>query len=80
METGFIILAIVGMVIGVVVGLVIGKVGQKPNRTQGVIYAYYDDDNNKPSLLLEYSVPIDDIASRKRVSFDVAVIRQDSRK
>ena len=80
METGFIVLAVVGMLVGIVVGLVIGKIGQKPNRTQGVIYAYYDDDNDKPSLLLEYCVPIDDIASRKRVIFDVTVIRKDSRK
>lgn len=75
METGFIILAIVGLVVGVVIGLLIGKSRRKPDETQGTIYAYYGGDGDAPSLLLEYSVPIDDIASRKRVIFDVSVIQ-----
>ena len=74
METGFIILVIVAMIVGVIIGFIIGKARRKPDDTQGVIYAYYDDQSDKPSLLLEYSVPIDDIASRKRVTFDVTII------
>ena len=80
METGYIILTIVGLVMGVLIGLLINKSKWKPNKSQGTIYAYYGDAGEGPSLLLEYSVPIDDIASRKHVAFDVKVIRQDSRK
>ena len=80
METGYIILTIVGLVLGVLIGWIIGRSGQKSDSTQGTIYAYFGGGRDNPSLLLEYSVPIEDIASRKRVSFDVAVIGQDSRK
>lgn len=79
METGFVVLLIVAMLVGVFLGIFISrsrKTSRKTSReTQGVIYAYYDNTGNNPSLLLEYSVPIDDIASRKQVTFDVAVIR-----
>lgn len=74
METGFIILVIVAMIVGVAIGFIIGKSRRKADDTQGVIYAYYDDQSDEPLLLLEYSVPIDDIASRKRVTFDVTII------
>ena len=76
MEAGFIILTaltILALVIVFVLGIIKNK---NPNETQGVIYAYYSEQNIEPSLLLEYSVPINDIASRKRVTFDVKVIRQ----
>ena len=76
METGFVVLLVVlSIVVGAVFGVLIEKSRKRPYKTQGTIYAYYDDDNSNPSLLLEYGVPIDDIASRKQVVFDVSVIR-----
>ena len=74
METGFVVLLILAAtVLGIVIGVTIGR--RRIRETQGVIYAYYDNTGNGPSLLLDYSVPIDDIASRKQVVFDVSVIR-----
>ena len=76
METGFVVLLVVlSIVVGAVFGVLIEKSRKRLYKTQGTIYAYYDDDNSNPSLLLEYGVPIDDIASRKQVVFDVSVIR-----
>lgn len=76
METGFIVLlAILSIVIGAVIGVLIERHRKKLYKSQGTIYAYYDDDNSNPSLLLEYGVPIDDITSRKQVVFNVSVIR-----
>lgn len=75
MEAGFVILIVItALILGIVAGIMITR-AKNPDETQGVIYAYYRENENKPSLLLEYSVPIDDIASRKRVVFDVTVIR-----
>lgn len=75
MELGFVILiAVTILVLGTV--LVLGLVkNKKQDNTQGIIYAYYNEQNIEPSLLLEYSVSINDIASRERVTFDVKVIR-----
>lgn len=76
METGFIML-LVGLVAGILVGYLINK---RSNKTQGVIYAYCGERDRDPSLLLEYSVPIEDITLRKRVLFDVVVVKQNSQK
>lgn len=76
METGLIVLlAILSIVVGAVIGVLVERHRKKLYKSQGTIYAYYDDDNSNPSLLLEYGVPIDDIASRKQVVFNVSVIR-----
>ena len=76
METGFAVLfVLIGIVAGIIIGIFIAKLRNNPEGTQGTIYAYFNDPESNPSLLLEYSVPIDDIASRKQVTFDVMVIR-----
>ena len=76
METGFVVLLVIlSIVVGAVIGVFIHRHRKKLYKPQGTIYAYYDDDNSNPSLLLEYGVPIDDIASRKQVVFNVSVIR-----
>lgn len=76
METGSIILAVVvAVVLG---GLVIWRMGNKREDTHGVVYAIYYESENKPSLLLEPLISIEDIAKQKRVHFDVRVIRENS--
>ena len=76
METGFVVLLVIlSIVVGAVIGVLIERHRKKLYKSQGTIYAYYDGDNSNPSLLLEYGVPIDDIASRKQVVFNVSVIR-----
>ena len=76
METGFVVLLVIlSILVGSIIGVFIERHRKKLYKSQGTIYAYYDDDNSNPSLLLEYSVPIDDIASRKQVVFNVSVIR-----
>ena len=81
MESGFVIMiAVFTMVIGILMGMVIKKSPPTKDGTQGVIYAYYHEGENKPSLLLEGSVPVEEIASRKQVVFDVIVVKQNSQK
>lgn len=80
MESGFIVLIAVALLLGVVIGMSIARVLKKPAETKGVIYVYYSEHEDKPSLLLEYGASIDDIASQKQVMFDVDVIRQNSHK
>ena len=76
METGFVVLLVIlSIVVGSVIGVFIERHRKKLYKSQGTIYAYYDNDNSNPSLLLEYGVPIDDIALRKQVVFNVSVIR-----
>ena len=79
METGFVVLlAILSIVVGVTIGILIERHRKKLYKSQGIIYAYYDDNNSNPSLLLDPDVPIDDIASRKQAVFSVSVIRKNS--
>lgn len=81
MEAGFVIMiAVFTMVIGVLIGMVIKNSSPTKETTQGVIYAYYGEDDDKPSLLLEQSVPINEITSRKHAMFDVVVVKQNSQK
>lgn len=75
MEAGFIVFSTVMMVVGIVIGWLIGRFLKKTNTTHGIIYVFYNSEDNKPSLLLEPNVPIDDIASQKRVSLDVMVLQ-----
>lgn len=76
METEFVVLfVILSIVVGAVIGILIERHRKKLYKSQGTIYAYYDGNSSNPSLLLEYGVPIDDIASRKQVVFNVSVIR-----
>ena len=76
MEAGFIVwmvvVALVSLAIGAGIGFVVSKPRGYKTDTQGTIYAYYNTPEDKPSLLLEYDVSI---ASRKRASFDVVVIK-----
>lgn len=74
MEAGIIVVAVT-VVVGVIIGMLVVCFKMHKTKTQGTIYAYYDESGNGPSLLLEYSVSIDDIASRKQVLLDVHVIR-----
>lgn len=81
MEAGFVIMiAVFTMVIGVLIGIAIKRTSRTKEPTQGVIYAYYHEGEDKPSLLLEGSVPVEEIASRKQVVFDVVVVKQNSQK
>ena len=81
MEAGLVIMiAVFTMVIGVLIGMVIKRKSPTNESTQGVIYAYYDNEGNRPSLLLEQSVPIDEITSKKQALFDVVVVKQNSQK
>jgi hypothetical protein len=75
MEAGITLLVIVAVVSGIAFGIYIGKTMLKQTETQGVIYVYASKTNEQPSLLLEYAVPIDDIMARKRVLFDVKIVR-----
>lgn len=78
MEAGFVALlvsVIIAALVGIVIGVSIEKRKSQKVETQGDIYVYYSESGEGPSLLLDYSVPINDIASRKRVLFDVVVIK-----
>lgn len=74
MEAGFVVLMLFVGILGILIGLFIGRSVNKPEDIMGSVYVYHDKSENRTSLLLEYSVPIDDITSRKRVTFDVVVV------
>lgn len=81
MEAGFVVLiALFTMAFGIVVGVIIKTFIPTNKATQGTVYAYYGEFDNTPSLLLEGNVPVDEIASRKRVTFDVVVVKENSQK
>lgn len=82
METGFVALVIalaIAGTIAVVAAVILcskfytGK--KKPSATQGTIYVRQYENESEPALLLEYSTPISDIVSRKRVVFDVKILK-----
>lgn len=79
MELGLTELIAIGLTIIIVVSmLIIGlvcRLKQRGPKTQGVVYVYYYDNNDKPSLFLEADVPVEEIVRRKRVTFDVIVTR-----
>ena len=75
MEAGIIAIIFCVLTAGIIVGMFIGRSITNEAESQGIIYVYCDGQGDNPSLLLEYAVPIDDIISRKRVIFDVNVIR-----
>ena len=72
MEAGFVVLfVLVAIVMGVLIGMFIERKRKITELKQGTIYVYRVDESAPVSLMLEYNVPIDDIASRKHVMFDV---------
>lgn len=75
MEAGFVVLMIAAAVIGIVIGVCVEKRRTKRTKTKGDIYVYYGSPSEDPSLLLDCSVPISDIASQKRVLFNVVIIK-----
>ena len=74
MEVGFLLLSILALVAGIVLGMFIEK-RRKPTKSRGIIYAYFDDSDSDPNLLLEPNVSMSDIASQESVLLDVIVIR-----
>ena len=49
METGFVVLLVIlSIVVGAVIGVLIERNRKKLYKSQGTIYAYYDDENSKP--------------------------------
>ena len=76
MEAGFVVLiVVVAAAIGVVIGAFVGKNVLSHKESDGAIYVYYSSPDSDPSLLLDYSVPVNDIATRKQILLDVNVIR-----
>ena len=81
MEAGFVALMVVaGVVVGIAIGMIVGSVRSSNSKTQGIIHADYSDPEDGPYLFLEPTVPIMDIVSRKRVTFDVDVTQYVSQK
>ena len=80
MEAGFVVtMTIVGLVVGVSIGIFIGLKKKSMTDSQGFLYV----DSSAPAgqgLFLEQLVPTADIASQKRVVFDVIVIKRNSQK
>lgn len=75
MEAGFILAIAIVLVIGVIVGMLIAGKRKKNEESQGVLFVDCSDREYEPSLYLNATVPIDDIVSRKQVTFDVNIIK-----
>jgi hypothetical protein len=75
MEAGFItLIAILAFAVGVTVGIFITRVERSQSDSQGVLYVNCDAPEGQ-GLFLVQEVATTDIASRKRVMFDVHVIK-----
>ena len=73
MELGFMVaIAIISIIVGVAIGINIEKKYRAKARS-GVIYVYRGELDNQPPLFLESDVPMDVIASKKQVLFDVVI-------
>lgn len=73
-------LLFVGLLIGIVVGLFIKRNHIRVEETRGMLNVDCSDPADGPYLYLELTVPIAEVADRKRVSFDVNVISESSQK
>lgn len=74
MATGLIVLAMVVIaIVGFIIGKCFGRSNKKLTKSQGIVYVYYDDTREEPSLFLEPNVPMNYIASQKQVTFDVII-------
>ena len=79
MGAGFVVLMFIiaafSIALGFVLGVSIKKNGSPTSTTQGIVYVDRCDPDGRPWLYLEATATIDDIASRKQVTFDVNVVK-----
>lgn len=80
MKAGFIALIVVAVIIGIVVGILIEKRVNKRKSSHGILVADYSDLEDGPHLFLEPNVPVANIVSQTRVTFDVEKRNYISRK
>lgn len=80
MEAGFIALIVIAAVICVLAVVYVVKTKTKQRGIQGVLNIDCSDPESYPYLYLSLDVPISEVASQKRASFDVNVIRHNSQK
>lgn len=80
MEAGFIALIVIAAVICVLAVVYVVKTKTKRQGIQGTLNIDCSDPESYPYLYLSLDVPISEVASQKRASFDVNVIRHNSQK
>lgn len=73
-------LLFVGLLIGIALGVFIKKDRTKVEETHGILNVDCSDPADGAYLYLELTVPIPEVADRKRVTFDVNVIPNVSQK
>lgn len=72
---------IVGLtLLGIIVGVFIKRKRTKAEETHGILNVDCTDPANGAYLYLQLTVPIAEVADRKRVLFDVNVISENSQK
>jgi hypothetical protein len=80
MEAGYtVLLCVIAIVAGVLIGWSIAKIKSKADQPLGFLYVIEDAPAGQ-DLFLTPTVSTSTIASKKRVIFDVDVIRQNSHK
>ena len=76
MEAGFATLAIIAaFVMGAIFGSIMGWRKKLTRESSGIIYVDCRDPDLNPEMFLEADVPMDIIATRKYLLFDVKVLR-----
>ena len=84
MEPGFIVSIVIMTVIGVVAGFIIGKKSTKRQYvrdtqfTQGTLSIDCCDPEFEPGIFLGLGVPVNDVITRKYITFDVNVLQKKS--
>lgn len=84
MEPGFIIFIVIMTIIGIVVGLIIGKKTTErrylrdTQYTHGTLNIDCSDPEFEPGIFLGLGVPVNDVITRKYITFDVNVLSKKS--
>ena len=73
-------LLIIGLLIGIAIGVLSARICNEPEEIHGILNVDCTEPADGAYLYLQLTVPIAEVADRKRVLFDVNVISSDSQK
>lgn len=80
MEAGFMVIAFIAVSIAFALGYLLGKAGKagKQIGAKGTIYVITNEHDGRQYPYLESNVPMEDLASIPKATFNIKAIRQNS--
>ena len=80
MDAGFIALGVMlSLLVGVAIGWFVGRRKTNSSGSQGILNVDCDD-SESPNFFVAFTVPVQDVISRKTVMFEVNILRTNSQK